>query len=139
MLSLKGRGIGIIELIFSLLLAIGTLTVFDVCEISSEKIMACHWANNTVISLGTVLAVQSLARVLINNKSIRIGIIISMIPTTVLCILIPDTLISLCMINNMRCQSVFKPIVIVASAVLVFVLTADLIIMSINLKKDNAK
>lgn len=138
MSSIKKQVAGIIELSLSLFLLFGALTVFNTCDLHDGKTMACYWADRMVVALGVVLAVQAVLRLLFRNTNIKKGIVSAMLPLAVLCIFIPDRIISLCMMDTMRCQAVFKPSVMVISVLLVLVMLADIVIMTISTKKDNS-
>ena len=103
----------IVLLLVSLWMFFGVKLVFHACEaMDSESIMACHWAEQLIFGVAGVLVLQSILLIATARKGTRLGISLSMIPTALLTTVIPGTLVKLCMMNTMRCQSVMKPAVI---------------------------
>lgn len=133
---LKRNFVKFIELVLSLILAIGSFTVFAACPVSEEHVMACHYAQLAVTTLGVILVVQSLAAVIISNGKVKLGITLAQIPTAVAVFLVPGTIFSLCMMNSMRCISIFQPAVKVISAIVFVVSVADVVISVIKKNKQ---
>ena len=90
----------------------------DVEEITEEVYMACHWAQNAVVLIGSVLVLALLIRVFIPSRDIKTGITLTSFLLSIAAALIPGVFINLCMMDTMRCHSAFKPGVIAVSAVL---------------------
>ena len=133
---LKKNFVKFIELVLSLILAIGSFTVFAACPLSEEHVMACHYAQLAVTTLGFILVVQSLAAVIVSNEKVKLGITLAQIPTAVAVFLVPGTIISLCMMSSMRCISIFQPAVRVISAIVFVVSVADVVISVIKKNKQ---
>lgn len=133
---LKKNFVKFIELILSLILAIGSFTVFAACPLSEEHVMACHYAQLAVTTLGVILVVQSLAAVIISNEKVKLGITLAQIPTAAAVFLVPGTIFSLCMMSSMRCISIFQPAVKVISAIVFVVSVADVVISVIKKNKQ---
>lgn len=133
---LKKNFVKFIELVLSLILAIGSFTVFAACPLSEEHVMACHYAQLAVTTLGVILVVQSLAAVIISNEKVKLGITLAQIPIAVAVFLVPGTIFSLCMMSSMRCISIFQPAVRVISAIVFVVSVADVVISVIKKNKQ---
>lgn len=133
---LKKNYVKFIELVLSLILAIGSFTVFAACPLSEEHVMACHYAQLAVTTLGVILVVQSLAAVIISNEKVKLGITLAQIPIAVAVFLVPGTIFSLCMMSSMRCISIFQPAVRVISAIVFVVSVADVVISVIKKNKQ---
>ena len=121
----KGIIFGIAEALAALLLTVGVLTVFSVCEAEEGHFMNCHWAQNAVVLAGAALTVLSLLRVIISDRGIGTGLSLGVFVLSVGTAFIPQTAISLCMMETMRCHTVFKPAVILLSSVLAVVSGID--------------
>ncbi|SDA24283.1 protein of unknown function [Ruminococcus sp. YE71] len=133
----KGNLAGIAEAAVSIFLTVGALTIFKVCEGGvNGKYMTCHWAQNAVVLAGIVLSVQSLLRILIPNKGVKTGLSLSIFLLAAAVIFIPNTAINLCMMETMRCHTVFKPAVIVTSSVLTVISGLDAVIGLIRTGKE---
>lgn len=132
----KRNFVKFIELVLSLILAIGSFTVFAACPLSEEHVMACHYAQLAVTTLGFILFVQSLAAVIISNEKVKLGITLAQIPIAVAVFLVTGTIFSLCMMSSMRCISIFQPAVRVISAIVFVVSVADVVISVIKKNKQ---
>jgi hypothetical protein len=122
----------IILLIVSLLICIGSFTFFSACPVHGDTVMACHWAQNAVTTLGTLLLAMSLAAVVVPDRKIKAGLELSATLTAILTAIVPGVVINICMMNSMRCVSTFRPFTILLAS-----LTAVAALLSavINLKR----
>ena len=138
---MKRKGIisGVIETVLSLLLTVGTHTFFKACEAEEGHFMNCHWAQNAVMLAGAVLTVLSLLRVFILNRDIRTGLSSGVFTLSVSVIFIPETLINLCMMETMRCHTVFKPAVIITASVLAVISGIDAVTGLLRSGKGNGE
>ena len=127
-MKLKGNILGIAELIAALVLIIGALTFFSACESENGMHMACHWAQNAVALSGVVIALLSAVRVFIPNRDIKTGLMLGIFITAVSVIFIPNTVISLCMMDTMRCHTIFKPAVIITASVIAVISGVDTVV-----------
>ena len=131
--NMKRLILAIAQGIAALVLTIGAFTFFKACDGMDGKYMACHWAQNAVVLIGTVLTV--LALIVIPDDKIKTGLSIGIFALSVSVIFIPETAISLCMMKDMACHSTFKPAVIVVSAVLALIALIDVIAGFVGKKK----
>jgi hypothetical protein len=111
---------GIAIVILGLLLAVGTQTIFPVCE-AGEKVMKCFWTGRAAIGIGGVIAVIGILLLVFGNKRTRIGLLLSLVPIGVYTVLIPNVLIGVCGGAHMNCRALALPaITIIGTAVTVF-------------------
>lgn len=122
--KIKSNIAAIITFVLSVILAIGSVSFISACPVSEEHTMVCHWAQIAVTSLAVILAVSSLAAIVIPDKKVKGGILIGLIPVSAVTFLIPGILIKLCMMDSMRCLSVFQPAVRIFAVVLFIVSVA---------------
>lgn len=110
-----------ILLILSVLLAVGTLTVFSACRAKDDgSYMSCHWAGMMSCALAVVLAGQSaIALFAAKSGATRRGVFAAMVPTEILLVLTPGAMISLCMMPDMHCRMLLRPFVLVMGVVLI--------------------
>ena len=134
---IKKNAAGIAELLISIILVVGVFTLFKACGLHEGKAMACHWAENTVKALGIVFIFLSAIRLILKEDGVKKGIALAFVPLSVLTFLIPGKIISLCMMDTMRCQTSFKPFVIVLSVILALISLADVVILSLGKKDKN--
>ena len=97
----------IVVLVLSLLLAIGSQTFMGACVHEDGSFGACHWAARALSGVGGLLAALSLLALLLKKE--RAGLYLAMLPTALLGILTPGTLINLCGMATMRCRALMKP------------------------------
>ena len=124
---MKKNLLGIVELILAALLTVGTVTFFKACGEHEGKFMPCHWAQNAVTLIGIVITLLALLRIILKNSGIKAGLAIGVFLISVSVIFIPNNAISLCMMDTMRCQTIFKPGVIVIASVLAALAGVDCI------------
>ncbi|SEK67084.1 DUF4418 family protein [Ruminococcus albus] len=124
------------ELVLSLLLTIGSLTIFRACDSEEGRHMACHWAQNAFAVIGIVLVLQTFAKMIIKLRGIKTGLAISIFTLAVAVIFIPGTAINLCMMKTMRCHTVFRPAVTVTASLLAVVSLIDAVTNFKRMEKD---
>lgn len=126
-ISATRRGLDIALLILCLFAAIGSVTIFEPCGPRPDgSFMVCHWAGRAITGTGIALALQAAFHLLAKSASVKLGISISMIPTTLLLFAIPHGLIDLCMREEMHCHTVMAPAVTVLTILLLLLLAADI-------------
>lgn len=128
----------IAELALALVLTIGSFTVFKACPVGEDHVMACHYAQLAVTTIGFVFTIQALAALLITNSKIRLGIAIAQIPLVIAVFFVPGTVFSLCMMSSMRCISIFKPAVRIVSGLSFVVTIADIVLNVVRNKEVKA-
>ena len=108
-----------IPVILSLLLAAGTLTVFRACGPKEDGTwMHCHTAQNDIVIAAAILFVVFLAAALIKNITISVILHAAGIVISIVTMLIPGTLVSMCMMDSMRCYAVMQPFARVLSGLI---------------------
>lgn len=118
----------IVLLVLSAGLCIGVKVAFHACEVMEDKIMSCHWAEQAVFGMGIVLVVQALGLILLSKLDVRRGISFAMIPTAIVTAFIPNVLINLCMMDDMRCHTTMRPAVMILSIIIAVCALVNVII-----------
>ena len=104
----------------SLLMAFGTATVFRACGPKDDGTwMHCHTAQNGAVTAGIVIAVIFLAAAFVKNVSLARVLAAAGIAGALAVMLIPGTLVTMCMMNTMRCYAVMQPFVRVMSVLVI--------------------
>ena len=102
----------------SLILAAGVKLVFHACAAKEDGTwMNCHWAQETVFWFAAGMLAVSLIAAIVKNARVRqalLGILIALCAAQEL---IPNTLIHLCMMPEMRCRAIMRPSVLVLAAI----------------------
>ena len=113
---------GIIILILSLVIVIGTQTFLSPCVHEDGSFGPCHWAGQALLGLGCVVGILAILSLCVQKA--RLGAYMSALPVCCLGILTPGTLIDLCHMSTMRCRMVMQPaMIILFSAALLCALT----------------
>ena len=128
---------GWIMLVFSLFIAIGSLTFLGPCVHDDGSVGACWWAGRTLLGLGCLLAVLSVLSLL--SRHGRFGTYLSGMAVCVMGILTPGTLISLCRMSSMRCRAVMQPAMILLFAAAGLASLAGVWLCAKTEKKSNQK
>ena len=125
----KKTGVGdIILCLISVLFLIGILSIFKTCgPMDDGSFMTCHWAGNAIAGLAAVLTAIAVLHLFVSSQ-VKIGLDLAIIPTAILAAILPGNLISLCMMDSMRCQSVTRPATIIFSVLLIVIAIIDLLI-----------
>jgi hypothetical protein len=116
---------GITELILAALITAGSVSFFRACDSPEGRYMACHWAQNTVTLLGAVLTAAAVIKLLIPDRGAKAGIALTLCLLSAAAALIPGIIINLCLMETMRCHTVFRPAVTVTALLLAAVSAAD--------------
>lgn len=118
----------LIPAVLSLLMAAGTATVFRACAAKEDGTwMHCHTAQNAVVAAGVILFVLFVINTFVSARTLHILIYVVGIAAGVVTFLIPGVVVSMCMMNTMRCYAVMQPFVRVMSALIAVVSAAGLI------------
>ena len=122
---------GIALLTETLLLTIGVGTFLSPCKEPKEdgSWMYCHYAGTVVCGLAVVLLVMSVLFLLIKNREIKRGVALGILPCTVLTVLIPQRVIPLCMMETMRCHTVFQPAVWILGIMILITAVVSLVLL----------
>lgn len=97
----------IVALALALVVAVGSQGFIGPCVHEDGSFGACHWAGQAILGVGGLLA--ALAVLAIAVPAARFGLYVSMLPASLLGLLIPGTLIDLCGMATMRCRMVMQP------------------------------
>ena len=107
---------GIIRLLFALLIVIGSLSFLGPCVHTDGSQAPCVSSSHWQIILGSVMVALSLVYLWCGNKNLRKWLAISLTLIAIVTALVPGTLVSLCMMNSMRCNAIMKPSIQLISA-----------------------
>lgn len=125
-------------LLLSAVLCVGVKLVFHACGAMEDgSYMHCHSAENAVFAAAIALVVLALLLCLLRARIARA--VIAFV-TTVLALVtafIPQNIVHLCMMPDMRCRSIMRPAVLVCS---LLIAAAALLsaLLSLRAKEDAA-
>ena len=96
-------------LVLSCVIAVGSVSFLGPCVHEDGSFGSCHWAGQAMLGIGLLLAVLSLAALLVKDGRLRAGFLFAAAAAAVLGLFIPGTLIRLCGMATMRCRAVMRP------------------------------
>lgn len=96
-------------LLLSCVIAVGSVSFLGPCVHEDGSFGACHWAGQAMLGIGLLLAVLSLAALLVKDGRLRAGLLFAAAAAAVLGLFVPGTLIRLCGMATMRCRAVMRP------------------------------
>ncbi|MBR1862565.1 MAG: DUF4418 family protein [Ruminococcus sp.] len=101
-------------LICSICLCAGAKLVFHACGPKEDgSYMACHWAEQAIFGIGCAMTAISVFLIAVRNRGMKRGLALSLLPCGAVCALIPNILIKLCMMTEMRCHTVMRPAAVI--------------------------
>ena len=110
------RGIAFIPAALSFLLSAGTMTVFRACGAKDDGTwMHCHTAQNMAAAGGCLLCILFVICIFVKTPELRAALYAAGTTGAAVVFMIPGRIVSMCMMNTMRCYSVMQPFVRVMS------------------------
>ena len=120
----------------SALLVVGANTVFSACDpMPDGSWMRCHDCQNQVTAGGAVLALVLGASAFVPKRSLRLALQALGVVGAVVVFLTPGVICPLCMMETMRCHTVFQPFVRIMS---VLVSGSGIVALVKSLRKGKA-
>ena len=103
-------------IVLGLALAVGVKTFLAPCVHEDGSFGACHWAGQMLLGVGALLAALGLLALIHRDQSVRAGLLLAAAAASILGLLTPGTLISLCKMSTMRCRAIMQPAAMVLCA-----------------------
>ena len=101
-----------IPAVVGVLMAAGVLTLFRACAPGEDGMwMHCHDAQMAVFFISVAITALSLAGVFLKNKGIQLVCSVLAVMLAAVAVLVPGNIITMCMMETMRCNAVLKPFV----------------------------
>ena len=108
----------LVTLVLAVLAAAGVKSFAGPCVHEDGSFGPCHWAGHALFGLSIVIAAESVIVLWRKDAGLRRGLYLAMMLTAVLGILMPGTLISLCVMESMRCRMIMRPAMLVLYALM---------------------
>ncbi len=109
---MKKNFLRFLPLVFALLCALGTATVFHGCDIKEDGTwMRCHDARNLALWISLGLSALLLAAALLPGRVLSMILFGVSLAGCILLFLVPGTLRPLCMMKTMHCYTMMQPFV----------------------------
>lgn len=125
-----------IILALSVFLGVALNSFFAACPIHPEKmIMGCHWVANVVTSLSVISFILGFIHIFSKNADFKLGLSVAILTISILAVLVPGTLISICPHIHMRCHVYTEPVIHIVFGIILVVSVID-ILVNRKLKKN---
>ena len=106
-------------IVLSIILAAGVKLVFHACGPKEDgSWMHCHTAENTVCISAVGMTLLMLGVFILQNRKGAFALSLLTTVAAALTALLPNTIIHMCMMTNMRCHAVMKPTVVLLSVII---------------------
>ena len=109
-------------IVLCIILAAGVKLVFHACGPKEDgSWMHCHTAENTICISAVGMTLLLLGVFLLRNRKGAFALSLLTTVAAALTALLPNTIIHMCMMTNMRCHAVMKPTVILLSVIIALI------------------
>ena len=116
-------------LVVSLLFVIGIFCIFPSCPAKEDgAYMTCHWAGTIIEALALLSLALSVAHLVLANRMAKAGLSVGITGVAVLAAIVPNHIVSLCMMHTMACHARMTPGAIAVASVLAACAAFDFIL-----------
>ena len=116
-------------LALSLALCFGTKFAFHACAPKPDgSWMHCHQAELAVVAIGAALSLAAAARLFLRRGAVKAALSFVSFALAVVAALVPQVIIKLCMMQDMRCHAVMRPAVFVLGVLIAAVSLVDALV-----------
>ncbi len=127
----------VLSLVLGLVLCLGAEFLFSACGADEDgSYMRCHWAQMAVVAVAAVLIVIYVLALLVRDARVRAGLVLATVPMSVAVMLIPGTVIGLCMMATMHCRAMLRPACLVLGLVMAVIALIHGLLLIKGEKKD---
>ncbi|MBQ9063990.1 MAG: DUF4418 family protein [Blautia sp.] len=114
----KNKLLSLISALIGVLLAVGVMTLFSACGPKEDGTwMHCHTAQMGAFACGVIIALLFLIASFSKGKVVRICLNGAAFVASAAAFAVPGIIVSMCMMQDMRCYSVMQPFVRIMSVV----------------------
>ena len=126
---MKNRGVlQWTALALSVFMAAGVQTVFRACAQKEDGTwMHCHEVQKYLFIIGIILAMLSVLGLAVKKRTAAILLDFASIVLAAAAVLLPGTVMQMCMMDTMRCYTMMQPFARVTGGVLILVSVIDII------------
>ena len=126
---MKNRGVlQWTALALSVFMAAGVQTVFRACAQKEDGTwMHCHEVQKYLFIIGIILALLSVLGLAVKKRTAAILLDFASIVLAAAAVLLPGTVMQMCMMDTMRCYTMMQPFARVTGGVLILVSVIDII------------
>ena len=126
--SFSIRWSDVVLLVLAALFCAGILSLFAPCGAKEDgSWMTCHWAGQALTGAAFGLLILAALRLFVSPAA-RIGLDFGSIVLSALAYCLPGGLVSLCMMDTMRCHALMQPAARILSALTAVAAVADLLL-----------
>ena len=125
-------------LLAAVLYAVGIRYWFPVC-MSMEKVMSCHWAGEVLKAMSVLMIGLALISIFLPDAWGKIGVNISAAGISVLMMLIPGRVISICSNEAMKCRQGTSVGTLIFTLIFILIAIVDMVICASMLASEKHK
>ena len=119
----------LVQLALVAVLTLGVRFLFPACTAMEDECKSCVDCQNAIFAFGLAMLIIALVLLLCSNAYVRCGLSVSLIIVDlVMVILIPNRLISLCMMPDMACRAHMYPAVLLLGILIAVIAFVNLVI-----------
>jgi uncharacterized membrane protein len=118
----------VITILAGIALFLASAFLFQCPKMESGAYMNCHKANEAVAVLACLIVVGGIALLFGKKRGILILLSAVVAVASAVSALVPGVLVQLCMMPEMTCRSIFRPVSIICSAVILLSAAIRLIV-----------
>jgi uncharacterized membrane protein len=118
----------VITILAGILLFLASAFLFQCPKMESGAYMNCHKANVAVAVLACLIVVGGIALLFGKKRGILILLSAAVAVAGAVSALVPGVLVQLCMMPGMTCRSIFRPVDVICSAVILLSAAIRLIV-----------
>ena len=127
---MKKKGLAIVSLVFALSLSAGVMTGFRACSAKEDgSFMHCHDVQMDVFWIGVVLSILAFVSILTKSRILIMGINGLSILLALGAFFLPGRIMTMCLMETMRCYTLMKPYVSVMSLLIIACSLAQLVLI----------
>jgi hypothetical protein len=117
-----------ISTLTAIFLFVAAAFMFKCPKMESGSYMNCHKANVIVAVISCILIVLNIILFLIKNRNVSTIITGLIIALSIICAIVPGIIVSLCMMPEMTCRAIFRPVDVICSILIIVFATVNIFI-----------
>jgi hypothetical protein len=117
-----------ISTLTAIFLFVAAAFMFKCPKMENGSYMNCHKANVIVAVISCILIVLNIILFLIKNRNVSTIITGLIIALSIISAIIPGIIITLCMMPEMTCRAIFRPVDVICSILIIVFATVNIFI-----------
>ena len=128
----------ILQFVVSIFLILGINFWFHACGMKADgTYMNCHEAEMIIKVISYIIIGLVVIKTLIRNSIFKAGISVGILSISLLMILIPKVLVSLCMYDSMACNKYMRPYTLMFGIIFIVISCVEIVLTYLKTRKAN--